>query len=131
MNWFILFASMILVESSGDDSAVGDNGKSLGCLQIQVAIIEDVNRWYKTDYKSYDRLNRTKSKGICKLWLTRRMRDAEKATGNPQNYEMAFRLWNGGYRGYLHNRSATDAHWAKAKAAVIKIEKEIDNAKAP
>jgi len=120
MNWDILLAAMIMVESGGDPLAEGDGGASWGALQIQMGVVQDVNRWYGTEYDSYARYSVTSSKMIAKRWLTKRMRDAGIATGLAENYEMAARLWNGGYRGYLHNRRATDNYWAKVK-------KEIEN----
>ena len=39
-----LIERMIVVESNGNNSAVGDRGRAKGCLQIQRGVIRDVNR---------------------------------------------------------------------------------------
>ena len=44
IDYAILLAVLIQVESSGNNTAVGDNGKSVGCLQIQQGVIDDVNK---------------------------------------------------------------------------------------
>jgi hypothetical protein len=50
MNWDVLLFALMVVESNGDCSAVGDDGKALGCLQIHACVVEDVNRIYGTSY---------------------------------------------------------------------------------
>ena len=47
--WF--FSLLITLESGGDCSAIGDNGRAVGCLQIHEIYVHDVNRIYKTKYR--------------------------------------------------------------------------------
>ena len=95
--------------------AGGDNGASVGCLQIQMPVIEDVNRIYRKNYLSMDRYNRQHSMNIARLWLTYYGERYEQRTGNPPTYEIYCRLWNGGYRGLFERPKATDYYWSKCE----------------
>ena len=44
MNITNLITALIAVESSGNDMAIGDNGRALGPLQIHRGVVLDVNR---------------------------------------------------------------------------------------
>ena len=44
MTTLKLIAALIAVESSGNDKAIGDNGKSHGCLQISEKAMIDINQ---------------------------------------------------------------------------------------
>lgn len=65
-GWFIM--ALILVESNGDDNAVGKNGE-LGCMQIKMCVIQDVNRHYGVDYRDEDRLSRKHSIEIFQAYV--------------------------------------------------------------
>lgn len=69
MDILSLICILISVESGGNDSAVGDNGRALGCLQLHKIYIEDVNRIYGTTYVHEDALNREKAIEITRLYL--------------------------------------------------------------
>ena len=43
-SWEDLIDAIIYVESRGHDSAIGDRGKAVGCLQIQPICVREVNR---------------------------------------------------------------------------------------
>ena len=104
-----LLGALIQVESSGNDKAIGDSGKAVGCLQIRKEVIKDVNRVYGTSYKMSDRTNRAKSKEICKKYIS--IYATTKRLGrNVTNEDMA-RIWNGGPNGYKKN--ATKKYWDK------------------
>ena len=113
MSWDILIAALIMVESSGINTAIGDNGESVGCLQIQMPIIQDVNRVYKTGYTSYDRYDRKSSTEICKLYLKYWSAMYSKRTNKPATYEILARIWNGGPYGY--KKEATKVYWDKVR----------------
>lgn len=103
-----LLAAMILVESGGDCEAIGDNGRSIGCLQITELCVRDVNRIYGTHYRwPDDCFNRHLSTRICDLYLSHY--GGENAT----DHKLA-RIWNGGPMG--HTKSATRSYWSRVKA---------------
>ena len=113
-----LIAVLIMVESSGNDLAIGDNGDSVGCLQIQKGVIEDVNRIYKVDYTEEHRYNRSSSKDICQYYLNYWVRKAYVCTEFPKDQtinvnEIAARIWNGGPNGFKKNN--TIKYWNKVK----------------
>tara|TARA_Y100000004_G_C8823762_1_gene373123 strand:- start:402 stop:809 length:408 start_codon:yes stop_codon:yes gene_type:complete len=104
--WAKLFAVLMMIESGGEPdpaSAVGDNGASVGALQIQMAVIEDVNRVYRTQYDSDDRKCIETSKEICRKYLTYWINRYHKNTGNEVILNDFALCWNGG------------CHWYKAK----------------
>ena len=43
-DWDRLVNAIIYVESRGNDSAIGDRGKAVGCLQIHPICVREVNR---------------------------------------------------------------------------------------
>lgn len=94
------------VESAGRCDAVGDAGKSLGALQIQRAVIVDVNETFGTTYRWTDAHDRDKARAICALYLTRYC--SESAT-----LEEGARTWNGGPSG--NRKEATKPYWRKVR----------------
>ena len=100
MDWGLLILALILVESGGDNSAVGDRGHAIGCLQIHRCVVEDVNRIYKMNFRyPRDALNRQKSVEICMLYLKHYGLDYERRTKKPATAEVLARIWNGGPNG--------------------------------
>jgi len=106
-----LIEAVIAVESSGNDFAVGDGGKSVGCLQIRKSVVDDVNRAYGTKYTYADRFSRKKSKEIflryMNLYATRKR--LKRAVTN----EDRARIWNGGPDGYA--KAETKRYWNRVK----------------
>lgn len=107
--------ALIAVESGGNDRAVGDHGRALGCLQIRAKAVMDVNRFAGTDFVHADCHNRQKSLIICQLYLQRHCTKA-KLKREP-TLEDAARIWNGGPDGWKH--SSTDAYWAKVRRHLL------------
>jgi len=109
----ILIAAIILVESGGNNLAVGDEGKAIGCLQIHKEVIDDVNRVYRTNYvwpdSAFDRLF---SVAICRLYLK------HYAPAHATSKQLA-RIWNGGPKGY--KKSATLKYWNKVNSKLIRV----------
>jgi hypothetical protein len=100
-----LITALIIVESSGNDLAVGDGGKAIGPLQIHKAVIVDVNRITGSSYRHQDMTNRAQARAVCEAYL--------KAYGKGATPEQLARRWNGGPRG--DTRPSTEAYWAKVK----------------
>jgi len=100
-----LISALIIVESSGNDLAVGDGGKAIGPLQIHKAVILDVNRITGSNYRHQDMTNRAQARAVCEAYL--------KAYGKGATTEQLARRWNGGPTG--DRKTATEAYWAKVK----------------
>ena len=100
-----LISALIIVESSNNDLAVGDQGKAIGCLQIHKAVVLDVNRITGSNYRHQDMTNRAQARAVCEAYLTH--------YGKNCTTEQLARRWNGGPTG--DRKPATEAYWAKVK----------------
>ena len=105
MNYSALISALIAVESGGRDTAIGDNGRALGPLQIHRAVVVDVNRFAGTSYRWEGMTNRADARKVCDLYLTR------YAKG--KSLQEAARIWNGGPNG--HQKTATKAYWRRVQ----------------
>ena len=105
MNLTNLISALMLVESSNNDLAIGDQGRAIGCLQIHKAVVLDVNRITGSHYKHSEMTNRVAARAVCETYL--------KAYGKGATTEQLARRWNGGPTG--DRKSATEAYWAKVK----------------
>ena len=105
MNLTNLISALIMVESSNNDLAVGDQGRAIGCLQIHKAVVLDVNRITGSHYKHSEMTNRVAARAVCETYL--------KAYGKGASTEQLARRWNGGPTG--DRKSATEAYWSKVK----------------
>jgi soluble lytic murein transglycosylase-like protein len=102
-----LLAALIAVESGGDCRAIGDQGRSIGILQITEACVADVNRIYGTHYRwPNDCFDRKSSVEICVAYLTH-------YGGKSKSLEKAARQWNGGPKG--HRKPETRPYWQRVK----------------
>lgn len=102
-----LLAALIAVESGGNNQAIGDEGRSIGCLQITEACVLDVNRIYGATFKwPDDCFNRYLSTRICDLYLSHY--GGENATD-----QMLARIWNSGPNG--HKKAVSLKYWRKIK----------------
>ena len=102
----ILAAAMILVESGGNDHAVGDGGRAIGPLQIHREILLDVNRRFGTRFTHGGMTNRTNALAVLDryLWLYAQ----PSRLGRPVSNEDRARIWNGGPDGW--RKTATEAY---------------------
>ena len=100
-----LISALIIVESSGNDLAIGDGGRAIGPLQIHKAVVIDVNRITGSNYRHQHMTNRAQARAVCEAYL--------KAYGKGATPEQLARRWNGGPRG--DTKTATEAYWAKVK----------------
>ena len=87
-----LASAFIWVESRGNDSAIGDNGNAVGCLQFWPIMVKEANRLGKTSYTNADRYDRAKSVAMFKTIMThhkvRTVRDAVRVWNRnaPEKY---------------------------------------------
>jgi hypothetical protein len=105
MNLTNLISALMIVESSNNDLAIGDQGRAIGCLQIHKAVVLDVNRITGSHYRHQDMTNRVQARAVCEAYL--------KHYGRGATTEQLARRWNGGPTG--DRKSATEAYWAKVK----------------
>jgi hypothetical protein len=100
-----LISALIIVESSGNDMAIGDGGKAIGPLQIHKAVVLDVNRFTGSHYRHQDMTNRAQARAVCEAYL--------RHYGKGATPEQLARRWNGGPTG--DRKTSTEAYWAKVK----------------
>jgi len=95
-----------LAESGGQISPPdGDSGAAVGPLQIHQGAIDDVNKYYGTEYKLEDVREIGPAREVARLYITLWM-DRYKE-------EIAARVFNGGPRGW--RKKATDEYWRDVK----------------
>ena len=109
-----LVTALILVESRGNDSAIGDRhlvgNEAVGALQIRPIMVREVNRILKIQksdkrYKLKDRFDREKTIEMFYVWKNFHHKDSD--------FEKIARNWNGGPSGY--KKSRTEKYWAKVQ----------------
>jgi hypothetical protein len=100
-----LISALIIVESSGNDLAIGDGGRAIGPLQIHRGVVLDVNRITGASYRHQDMTNRAQARAVCEAYL--------KHYGRGATTEQLARRWNGGPKG--DTKTSTEAYWAKVK----------------
>jgi hypothetical protein len=105
MNLTNLITALIAVESSGNDLAIGDNGRAVGPLQIHRAVVLDVNRFTGSHYRHQDMTNRAQARAVCEAYLTH--------YGRGKSLEEQARIWNGGPQG--HKKTVTLAYWRRVQ----------------
>lgn len=112
-----LLLAMIQVESSGNDLAIGDNGASWGCLQLQAAYVQDAAEFAKKPWTHKDAFDRAKAIEITLAYMERYA--AEKRLGRKPTAEDIARIHNGGPGGY--KKQSTKKYWLKVQAELIKM----------
>ena len=108
MNLTNLITVLIAVESSGNDLAIGDNGRALGPLQIHRGVVLDVNRFTGSHYRHQDMTNRAQARAVCEAYLTHYGRGAST--------EQLARRWNGGPAG--DRKTVTLAYWRRVQKEI-------------
>lgn len=103
-----LITALIAVESSGNDMAIGDNGRALGPLQIHRSVVLDVNRFTGSHYRWESMTNRAQARAVCQAYL--------KHYGKGKSLEQQARIWNGGPTG--DRKQATVAYWRRVQKAI-------------
>lgn len=121
----ILLEAIIVVESNGNDSCIGDRNlgrPSVGCLQIRPIMVREVNRLLrkqkiKKKYTLNDRYSRKKSIEMFYIW-----KDYHHSEDSD---EVIARCWNGGPKGW--KKKSTNYYWAKVvkEKYWLKIEEQI------
>jgi len=103
-----LLAAMIACESGGNPRAIGDEGRSVGILQISRVVVADVNRITGTRYKwPDDCFDPAKSVQICTAYLSH-------YGGKDASDQRLARIWVGGPDG--NRRAGTVSYWRRVRA---------------
>ena len=103
-----LISALIIVESSGNDQAIGDNGRALGPLQIHRGVVLDVNRITGSNYRWESMTNRAHARAVCQAYL--------EHYGRGKTTEQQARIWNGGPTG--DRKPVTVAYWRRVQKAI-------------
>jgi hypothetical protein len=103
-----LISALIIVESSGNDQAIGDNGRALGPLQIHRGVVQDVNRITGSNYQWQQMTNRVQARAVCEAYL--------KHYGRGKTTEEQARIWNGGPTG--DRKPVTLAYWRRIQKVI-------------
>ena len=103
-----LISALIIVESSGNDQAIGDNGRALGPLQIHRGVVLDVNRITGSHYKHSEMTNRAQARAVCEAYL--------RHYGRGKSTEQQARIWNGGPTG--DKKAVTLGYWRRVQKAI-------------
>jgi len=106
MNLNSLISALMIVESSNNDMAIGDQGRAIGCLQIHKAVVLDVNRITGSHYRHQDMTNRVQARAVCQAYL--------EHYGKGKTTEEKARIWNAGPQGHK-KKTATQAYWLKVQ----------------
>lgn len=104
----ILIPILIQIESGGNNNAIGDGGRAVGCLQIHKIMVDDVNRItaYRKDIKcdsfTYDdRYDEIFSRSMCIHYLNHYgPKRISKDNTELENLVILGRMWNAGPNGY-------------------------------
>ena len=108
--WARLLPALIYVESRGNPAAVGDNGQSVGILQIRECVVRDVNRLYGTTFRWPEDC---RSEWASTVIAVRYLCHYAGQDGSPEKWA---RVWNGGPNGY--RRRATVEYWGRVRRAM-------------
>lgn len=112
MNWSLLLAALISVESGGDTRAINPRDGAVGCLQVRKGCIRDVNRHSGTKYELKDLYgNERLSRLVCERYL--RIHAAS-------DYESAARLWNSG-PDWRNKKYKTDRYWRRVERKIQEL----------
>lgn len=108
MNLNNLITALMLVESHGNDMAIGDHGRALGPLQIHRGVVLDVNKFTGSNYRHQDMTNRAAARAVCQAYL--------EYYGKGKTTEQQARIWNGGPTG--DRKAVTLAYWRRVQKAI-------------
>lgn len=107
-----LVNAIIEVESGGDNNAIGDNGRAIGCMQIWKCVWEDVK--HNEEFKGLEYEDVKKREVALKVFHAYMKRYAtKKRLGREPTDEDRARIWNGGPNGY--KKKCTEKYWSKVR----------------
>jgi hypothetical protein len=116
MNLNSLISALMIVESSNNDMAIGDQGRAIGCLQIHKAVVLDVNRITGSHYRHQDMTNRVQARAVCEAYLKHYV--TEKRIGRKPTVADFAKVWNSGPDGF--KKTCSDKYAAKVQLQTTK-----------
>lgn len=118
----LLIEALVLVEGSGVERADAFNAaeNAAGSLQIRMCVLEDL-RGCGYAWADADRFDPAKARSMARVWLTRRVRYAERHLGAPLSIGRAARLWCAGPDGWRQRGPQTDRYAASAEMYAEKL----------
>ena len=111
-----LISALIIVESSGNDMAIGDHGKAIGPLQIHRSVVLDVNKFTGSHYRHHDMTNRAQARAVCEAYLRHYV--TEKRLGRKPTVADFAKVWNSGPEGF--KKTCSDRYAAKVEHQTLK-----------
>ena len=116
MNLNNLITALMIVESSGNDQTIGDNGRALGPLQIHRGVVLDVNRITGSNYRHQDMTNRAAARAVCQAYLEHYV--TEKRIGRKPTIADFAKVWNSGPDGF--KKTCSEKYAAKVQLQTTK-----------
>ena len=111
---------MRIVESGGDDDAVGDGGKAIGPYQIWKVYWQDAIDYDPSIGGSYrDCFNREYAERVITAYMNRYA--TENRIGRTPTKEDIARIHNGGPNGYRNN--STVSYWKKVENVLRNLDR--------
>ncbi len=123
MDWALLLAALVFVESGGNSWAYNKHDGAVGSLQIRQICLTDVNRKQGTSYQLQELFgNEELSRWVCMQYLR---------THGATDYESAARLWCAGPR-WRNSKHKSDAYWNKVQSRLsqLSLNKNYENSSA-
>lgn len=114
---YTLILAMILVESGGDPSAVGDDGRAFGVLQIHEAYAIDASQEAGKPWRHDDAFDHLIAIEMLKAYMARYA--TPERLGRNVTAEDIARIHNGGLYGY--RKDSTLRYWDKVKRKLIEF----------
>jgi len=114
MSYLNLILAIIMVESSGNDWAIGDDGLAFGCLQMHACYVKDASEHANVHWEHRDSFQRETAIQIFTAYMSRYA--TPKRIGGRVTAEHIARIHNGGPNGHL--KPATEKYWKKVKAVL-------------
>lgn len=106
----ILLSALIMVESSGNDWAVGRMGE-IGPLQIMPATLRDINRISGRRFTRSDAFHRETAIQMATIYLNHYA--TEKRLGRKPTFRDYALIWHHGPNGW--KRTGPDRYWTKVQ----------------
>jgi len=116
MNLSALLAAMIIVESGGNDAAIGDGRQARGALQIHACVVDDVNRIAGTRFTHRDAHRRDVAIWMATTYLGHY--GNPRRLGRAPSAEDLARIWVGGPTG--PKRPSTLRYWKRVERQLQK-----------
>lgn len=89
------------VETNRNPKSVGDNGRAYGVLQIHKICVDDVNRFYNTNFSHDEMFNEEKAELVAVLYLKKGVELFRKKYKKHPTEKQVVRMFNGNiYNGF-------------------------------